>query len=197
MRRRLVLYRQSMRWPQATLYESPIAHSRMLHRKVLYGQRKRAVLSGYVATGSAANLSCGCYRLRSTNATLQTTCWHQGCSTVQSSMILQNLQARLVGQCSAGSRHPARNALRHANAKQSRPTVGQALRSKDMTVQGIVESRVRFPEKMRLRVPRGLRGAVKCAADRRFTSPAEWVRQAIMRELEAEGVRVLHWRDGA
>ena len=49
---------------------------------------------------------------------------------------------------------------------------------------------VHFPDSMRLRVPRGLPAAVQLAAKQRYTTPAEWMRQAILRSLEAEGVQL-------
>jgi hypothetical protein len=51
-------------------------------------------------------------------------------------------------------------------------------------------STVHYPDKMRLRVPRGLPAAVQLAAKQRHTTPAEWARQALLRSLEAEGVRL-------
>jgi hypothetical protein len=52
---------------------------------------------------------------------------------------------------------------------------------------------IRFPDRFRLRVPRGLPGAIELAALRHHTSPSEWARQVLLRGLEAEGVRL---RDG-
>ena len=49
---------------------------------------------------------------------------------------------------------------------------------------------VRFPDRLRLRVPRGLPAAVDAVAERRHTSPSEWMRQALLRALEQEGVRL-------
>ena len=46
----------------------------------------------------------------------------------------------------------------------------------------------RFPDRLQFRVPRGLRGAIKTAADKRYTSPAEWARQKLLRALEEDGV---------
>jgi hypothetical protein len=53
---------------------------------------------------------------------------------------------------------------------------------------------VHFPDKLRLRVPRGLPAALKLAAIQRHTTPAEWARQALLRGLEAEGVRLSDMR---
>jgi len=53
---------------------------------------------------------------------------------------------------------------------------------------------IRFPQKLGLRVPRGLPAAVDAVAERRHTSPSEWVRQTLLRALEQEGVQL---RDGS
>jgi hypothetical protein len=53
-----------------------------------------------------------------------------------------------------------------------------------------VASTVRFPEALRLRVPRGLPAAVKAAASRHHTTAPEWVRQVLLRHLETEGLRL-------
>ena len=55
-------------------------------------------------------------------------------------------------------------------------------------------STIRFPEALRLRVPRGLPEAVKAVARRHHTSAPEWVRQILLRGLESEGLRL---RDGS
>jgi hypothetical protein len=55
------------------------------------------------------------------------------------------------------------------------------------------EYAVRLPEALRLRVPAGLPRAVQAAARRHHTTGAEWVRQALLRSLQAEG---LFLRDG-
>jgi hypothetical protein len=51
-------------------------------------------------------------------------------------------------------------------------------------------STVHYPDKLRLRVPRGLPDALRLAARQRHTTPAEWARQALLRSLEAEGVQL-------
>ena len=51
-------------------------------------------------------------------------------------------------------------------------------------------STVRFPEALRLRVPRGLPAAVEAAARRNHTTAPEWVRQVLLRHLELEGLRL-------
>jgi hypothetical protein len=52
---------------------------------------------------------------------------------------------------------------------------------------------VHYPEKMRLRLPRGMPEALALAAGQHHTTPSEWVRQALLRSLEADGVCL---RDG-
>ena len=56
------------------------------------------------------------------------------------------------------------------------------------------EATVRFPERFRLRAPRGLSAALELAAGRRHTTPAEYARQALLRGLEADGLALC---DGA
>ena len=51
-----------------------------------------------------------------------------------------------------------------------------------------VVSTVHFPDKLRLRVPRGLSVAIKRAAWQRRTTAAEWTRQALLHALEAQGI---------
>jgi hypothetical protein len=53
-------------------------------------------------------------------------------------------------------------------------------------------STISYPDKMRLRVPQGLPEAVRVAARRNHTSPSEWARRALLRGLEAEGVRLVN-----
>ena len=53
---------------------------------------------------------------------------------------------------------------------------------------------VHYPEKMRLRLPRGMPAALALAAGQHHTTPAEWTRRALLRSLEADGVCI---RDGA
>jgi hypothetical protein len=47
---------------------------------------------------------------------------------------------------------------------------------------------VRFPEALRLRAPAGMNAAVEAAARRHHTSGPEWIRQALLRSLHAEGL---------
>ncbi len=47
-----------------------------------------------------------------------------------------------------------------------------------------------FPHEFRLRVPRGLVAALAVAACRRQQTSSEFARQAILRSLEADGVRL-------
>jgi hypothetical protein len=53
-----------------------------------------------------------------------------------------------------------------------------------------MQSTVHYPEKMRLRLPRGLPDALRLAARQRHTTPSEWARQALLRGLEAQGVQL-------
>jgi len=52
----------------------------------------------------------------------------------------------------------------------------------------------RFPERFRLRAPRGLAAAIEVAAGRHHTNPSEWTRQTLLRALEQEGVRLCDGR---
>ena len=52
---------------------------------------------------------------------------------------------------------------------------------------------VHFPDRLRLRGPRGLRAAIEMAADAHNTTPCEWSRRALLQGLQADG---LHLRDG-
>ena len=47
---------------------------------------------------------------------------------------------------------------------------------------------IKFPDRLRLRAPRGLSNAIQIAAERHHTSASEWARQALLRSLEAEGL---------
>ena len=49
---------------------------------------------------------------------------------------------------------------------------------------------VHFPTSLHLRVPHGLPKAVQQAARQRHQTPAEWLRQTLLRGLESEGVRL-------
>ena len=51
-------------------------------------------------------------------------------------------------------------------------------------------STVHYPDKIRLRVPRGLPDALRLAARQRHTTPSEWARQTLLRGLAEEGVRL-------
>jgi hypothetical protein len=48
---------------------------------------------------------------------------------------------------------------------------------------------VHYPEKMRLRLPRGMPEALALAAGQHHTTPSEWVRQTLLRGLQADGRR--------
>jgi len=50
---------------------------------------------------------------------------------------------------------------------------------------------VRFPDKLRLRTPKGLPRAIEVAAAARHTQPSESARQALLRGLEADGLVLL------
>jgi hypothetical protein len=54
----------------------------------------------------------------------------------------------------------------------------------------IDDGRGRFPEDLRIEAPRGARAAVAAAAELKNTSHSEYVRQALLRCLEADGVRL-------
>jgi len=46
----------------------------------------------------------------------------------------------------------------------------------------------RFPQRLQFRAPDGLPSAIERAAEKRHTSPSEWMRQTMLRGLEAEGI---------
>jgi hypothetical protein len=52
----------------------------------------------------------------------------------------------------------------------------------------IDDGRGRFPEDLRAKAPRGAKAAIAAAAERRQISHSEYVRQALLRSLEADGV---------
>jgi hypothetical protein len=47
-----------------------------------------------------------------------------------------------------------------------------------------------FPEDLRVKAPRGARAAIAAAAQIKNTSHSEYVRQALLRSLEADGVKL-------
>ena len=49
----------------------------------------------------------------------------------------------------------------------------------------------RFPSYLRIRAPEKLPDAVVAAADKKFTTASEYVRQAIIKELKADGFEEL------
>jgi hypothetical protein len=49
---------------------------------------------------------------------------------------------------------------------------------------------VDFPEDLRVKAPRGARAAIAAAAQIKNTTHSEYVRQALLRCLEADGVRL-------
>lgn len=58
----------------------------------------------------------------------------------------------------------------------------------------IEDGRGRFPESLRVKTPRGARAAIAAAAGIRNTTQAEYVRQALLRSLEADGVMLCRGR---
>jgi hypothetical protein len=54
----------------------------------------------------------------------------------------------------------------------------------------IDDGRGRFPEDLRVKVPRGARAAIAAAAEIKNISHSEYVRQALLRCLEADGVKL-------
>jgi hypothetical protein len=49
---------------------------------------------------------------------------------------------------------------------------------------------VHLPDKMRVRVPKGLPAAVQAAASREFTTPSDFVRRAIVQAVKTAGVEL-------
>jgi hypothetical protein len=54
----------------------------------------------------------------------------------------------------------------------------------------IEDGRGIFPEDVRVKAPRGARKAIAKAAEQRNTTQAEYIRQSILRALEADGIRI-------
>jgi len=54
----------------------------------------------------------------------------------------------------------------------------------------IDDGRGRFPEDLRVKAPRGARAAIAAAAQLKHTSHSEYVRQALLRVLAEDGVRL-------
>jgi hypothetical protein len=52
------------------------------------------------------------------------------------------------------------------------------------------DGRARFPESVKAQAPKGMSAAISTAAQIRNTTNAEYVRQALLRCLEADGVRL-------
>ena len=82
-----------------------------------------------------------------------------------------------------------------SSAKQiiSRSDVGHKKVDRAMPHAATTDTPARFPERFRLRTPRGLAAAIEFAAGRHHQTPAEFARQALLRALEQDGVRL---RDG-
>ena len=49
---------------------------------------------------------------------------------------------------------------------------------------------VLFPERMRVRTPKGLPAAIEAAARQHHTAPAEYVRQSLLRAIAADGIHL-------
>jgi len=47
-----------------------------------------------------------------------------------------------------------------------------------------------FAEDLRVKAPRGSREAIAAAAQRKHTTKSEWIRQSLLRALEADGVKL-------
>jgi hypothetical protein len=54
----------------------------------------------------------------------------------------------------------------------------------------IEDGRGIFPEDLRVKAPRGSRDAIAAAAQRQHTTRSEWIRQSLLRALEADGVKL-------
>jgi hypothetical protein len=54
----------------------------------------------------------------------------------------------------------------------------------------INDGRGRFPETLKVKAPRGAQAAIAAAAQIKNTSHSEYLRQALLRCLEADGVRL-------
>jgi len=54
----------------------------------------------------------------------------------------------------------------------------------------IEDGRGIFPEDLRVKAPRGSREAIAAAAQRKHTTKSEWIRQSLLRALEADGVKL-------
>ena len=54
----------------------------------------------------------------------------------------------------------------------------------------IEDGRGRFPEDLRVKAPRGARAAIAAGARIKNTTQSEYMRQALLRSLEADGVKL-------
>ena len=54
----------------------------------------------------------------------------------------------------------------------------------------IADGRGRFPEDLRVKAPRGAGNAIEIAASKCNTTKSEWIRQALLRGLEADGITI-------
>jgi hypothetical protein len=59
-----------------------------------------------------------------------------------------------------------------------------------MQAEADIASNRRYPQIVRARVPAGLPAAIEIAARVQLTSPAEYLRRALLAALEADGVRL-------
>jgi len=55
-----------------------------------------------------------------------------------------------------------------------------------------LNSQTRFPRYVHFRVPEGLPDVIMAAADKKLTTASEYVRQAIIKELKADGFEELN-----
>jgi hypothetical protein len=54
----------------------------------------------------------------------------------------------------------------------------------------IADGRGRFPEDLRVKAPRGAGNAIEIAASKCNTTKSEWIRQALLKGLEADGITI-------
>ncbi len=52
----------------------------------------------------------------------------------------------------------------------------------------VADGRGRFPEDLRVKAPRGAGNAIEIAASKCNTTKSEWIRQALLKGLEADGI---------
>ena len=54
----------------------------------------------------------------------------------------------------------------------------------------IADGRGCFPEDLRVKAPRGAGNAIEIAASKCNTTKSEWIRQALLKGLEADGITI-------